>query len=200
LQDNLLRQRDGISQEQDNLLRQRDSIFQLQDSLLRQRDGVYQLQDNLLRQRDNIFQLQDGLLQQLNQIEFNYWQAMKSVYDTNWLHEIEKLNKMINLAGIELQCFDEVYKFREESISLLSKPLVISAAAQEAAQQPALRLWNASTGLNQSATGVLVALSNQGTRTQTTQSGGNFLGGILSAGLTAFAGGWGDATGKGLFG
>ena len=54
-----------------------------------------------------------------------------------------------------------------------------------------LRMWNAATGLNQSTTGALVALSNQGTRTQTQSSSGNFLGGILSAGINAFSGGFG---------
>ena len=76
----------------------------------------------------------------------------------------------------------------------------MGAAAQEAAQNSAIRLWNASLGLNQSATGVLVALSNQGTKTTTQQqSSGDFWGGLFGGMASAFAGGFGGAAGKGLF-
>ena len=74
--------------------------------------------------------------------------------------------------------------------------IAMGAGAQEAAQNAAIRLWNASTGLNQSANGVLVALSNQGTKTTTQQeSGGSFWGGLLGGVASAFAGGYGAALG-----
>ena len=55
-------------------------------------------------------------------------------------------------------------------------PITTAAAAQEAAQQPAINLWNASIGLNGTTTGALSAAAGKGTTT-TTQSGG---GGLLS--------------------
>lgn len=57
-----------------------------------------------------------------------------------------------------------------------------AAAAQEAAQQPALNLWNASLGLNGATTGALSAIGGRGTTTQSTSGGGSGLfGGLLSA-------------------
>ena len=71
--------------------------------------------------------------------------------------------------------------------------ITTGAAAQEAAQQPALNLWNASLGLNQGGNGAaLAAASGKGTTTgtQTTSGGGNnwlgTVGGLLSAGITAW--------------
>ena len=101
---------------------------------------------------------------------------------------------------LKLQTVGTLNNTWEGVLANSGRKIALSAAAQEALQQPAMRLWNASTGLNQSATGVLVALSNQGTRTQTQSSSGNFLGGVLSAGLTAFAGGWGMGIGGAAFG
>lgn len=57
-----------------------------------------------------------------------------------------------------------------------------ASAAQEAAQNPAMNLWNASLGLNGATTGALSAISGKGTTTNTTNSGGSGLfGGLLSA-------------------
>lgn len=72
----------------------------------------------------------------------------------------------------------------------------MGAAAQEAAQNAAIRLWNASTGLNQSANGVLVALSGQGTKTSTQQeSSGSFWSGLLGGVASSFASGYAGALG-----
>lgn len=62
--------------------------------------------------------------------------------------------------------------------------ITTSAAAQEAAQQPALNLWNASIGLNGTNLGAISAMGNKGTTTttQSTNSGGNFWGSLLGAG------------------
>ena len=57
-----------------------------------------------------------------------------------------------------------------------------AAAAQEAAQQPALNLWNASLGLNGSTNSALSAAAGKGTTnsSQTTKtSGGGLLGGLM---------------------
>jgi len=70
--------------------------------------------------------------------------------------------------------------------------ITTGAAAQEAAQQPALNLWNASLGLNQGGNGAaLAAASGKGTTTgtQVTNTGSNWLsgvGGLLSAGISAW--------------
>ena len=59
--------------------------------------------------------------------------------------------------------------------------ITTAAAAQEAAQQPALNLWNASLGLNGSTTSALAAAAGKGTTnsTQTTSGGGGLLSGLL---------------------
>lgn len=60
--------------------------------------------------------------------------------------------------------------------------IAAGAASQEAAQQPALNLWNASLGLNGSTTGALSAAAGKGTTTstQTQSGGGGFWGGLAS--------------------
>jgi len=55
-----------------------------------------------------------------------------------------------------------------------------AAASQEAAQQPALNLWNASLGLNGSTSSALSAAAGKGTTTSTQKtSGGGLLSGLL---------------------
>lgn len=69
-----------------------------------------------------------------------------------------------------------------QQINSAGAPISTSAGAQEAAQNPALNLWNASLGLNSGGTlGALQAMGGQGTTTATSkQSGGSGLfGGIL---------------------
>lgn len=75
--------------------------------------------------------------------------------------------------------------------------VALAAAAQEAAQNPAFRAWNASMGLNGANTQALAGIAGKGASTQTsTQSGGGgFLGGLLGGAL----GGAGQALGMGLF-
>jgi hypothetical protein len=59
--------------------------------------------------------------------------------------------------------------------------ITAAAAAQEAAQQPAINLWNASLGLNGATTGALAAASGKGTTSSTsTTSGGGGGGGFFS--------------------
>lgn len=67
--------------------------------------------------------------------------------------------------------------------------ITAGAAAQEAAQQPAINLWNASTGLNQGGTGTALAgISGRGTSSTTvSNSGGSGLFGGLLGGLAT---GW----------
>ena len=80
-----------------------------------------------------------------------------------------------------------------QQASLAGQNITTSAAAQEAAQQPALNLWNASLGLNSGGTlGALNAMKGTGTTTSTaSQSGGSgwgsFLGGALNLGASVIA-------------
>ena len=74
-----------------------------------------------------------------------------------------------------------------QQAALAGQNITTAAGAQEAAQQPALNLWNASLGLNSGGTlGALNAMGGQGTTT-TTQGGGT---GLMGGVLTSLAGGW----------
>ena len=81
-----------------------------------------------------------------------------------------------------------------QQISGANAPITTTAAAQEAAQSPAINLWNASLGLNSGSTlGALSAVANQGTTTATnSQSSGGLFGSLLGS----FAGNY--ATGLGI--
>lgn len=60
--------------------------------------------------------------------------------------------------------------------------ITTAAAAQEAAQKPAVTLWNASIGLDGTTNSALAAAAGQGTRTSTStakSSGGGFLNGLF---------------------
>jgi hypothetical protein len=73
-----------------------------------------------------------------------------------------------------------------QQASLAGQGITTAAAAQEAAQQPALNLWNASLGLNSGGTlGALSAVSGQGTTTSTTSGGNNgWLGSLFNGAVT----------------
>lgn len=66
-----------------------------------------------------------------------------------------------------------------QQLNAAALPIDASAAAQEAAQNPALRLWNASIGLNNAVTGALGAVGQRGERTSTTPSSG-LIGGVIT--------------------
>ncbi|MGE1061182.1 Hint domain-containing protein [Megasphaera paucivorans] len=82
-----------------------------------------------------------------------------------------------------------------QQVSNAQQPITTAASAQEAAQEPALNLWNASLGLNGATTGALSALSGKGTTTSSanTSGGSGLFGGILAglannSGLFCFPG------------
>ncbi len=78
-----------------------------------------------------------------------------------------------------------------QQASLAGNQISTSAGAQEAAQQPALNLWNASLGLNSGGTlGALNAMGGQGTTTSTTSGGGSFLGGLFNGAASAAINAW----------
>ena len=75
-----------------------------------------------------------------------------------------------------------------QQAALAGQNITTAAGAQEAAQQPALNLWNASLGLNTGGTlGALNAVSGQGTTTSTqkTSGGGGFMNGLFGLGSAA---------------
>ena len=129
----------------------------------------------------------------------NWYQVAKAFADTQWAHDLAPMEQLMRMYQLRIAAVNTWANTWESVLANSGRKILLSSATQEALQQPALRMWNAATGLNQSATGVLVALSNQGTRTQTQSSSGNFLGGVLSAGINAFAGGFGLAAGKSYF-
>lgn len=80
-------------------------------------------------------------------------------------------------------------------IDSASVPISVAAAGQEAAQQPALNLWNASVGLNQGGTGTALAgVSGKGTTTSTMNNSGgglmNQVGGLFGGLASGWASTW----------
>lgn len=67
--------------------------------------------------------------------------------------------------------------YQNVGINMANAPITSAAAAQEAAQNPAINLWNASIGLTGSNNGTLAALAGSNQNSTTTTSGG---GGLLS--------------------
>ena len=78
-----------------------------------------------------------------------------------------------------------------QQIDAAGQPIANASAAQEAAQQPALNLWNSSLGLGTASNGALSAIGGKGTSTssQKNPSSGGLFGGILSGigGIFCFA-------------
>jgi len=77
----------------------------------------------------------------------------------------------------------------QQGVSNAAAGITTSAAAQEAAQQPALNLWNASLGLQQSGNNVLGNIAGKyGTGVQTSKNSGSGIGGFLGGVATGLAG------------
>ena len=119
----------------------------------------------------------------ISDIENSAANAMANAYNSNISQVANLYGNMLNSAGTEI---------------------ATAAAAQEAAQQPALNLWNASIGLNGTNLGAISAMGGKGTSTSTTStSGGGLWGGILggianNAGLFCFPRGTRITTPSGL--
>lgn len=94
--------------------------------------------------------------------------AMANAYNSNISQVSNIYGNLLNNAGTEI---------------------TTAAAAQEAAQNPALNLWNASIGLDSTNTAAISALGGKGSTTSTTSTsgGGGLFGGIL-AGLAGNSG------------
>ena len=104
------------------------------------------------------------LTQGLNDIDKNVSDTMANSYTNN-------INTLQNLYG--------------NQINQATAGTTAAAANQEAAQQPALNLWDASIGLNGTTTGALSAAAGKGTTTSTNtqraSGGGGLLSGLLGA-------------------
>lgn len=100
--------------------------------------------------------------QGLNDISKNVADTMAQQYNNN-------IDTLANLYG--------------NQINAATSGITTAGAAQEAAQQPAINLWNASLGLNGATTGALAAAAGKGTtsstQTQKTSGGGGFFSGLL---------------------
>lgn len=94
--------------------------------------------------------------------------AMANAYNSNISQVANIYGNLLNNAGTDI---------------------TTAAAAQEAAQQPALNLWNASIGLNGTNLGAISAMGGKGSSTSTasTSGGSGIFGGIL-AGLAGNSG------------
>lgn len=81
-----------------------------------------------------------------------------------------------------------------QQAALAGSNISLSAAAQEAAQAPAINAWNMSLGLGGATNSALAAIGNKGTTTstQSTSGGSGLFGGILT-GLAGNAGLFGSA-------
>lgn len=126
--------------------------------------GVENTYGNLLNQSANNGVLNSSVTSKgLNDISKNVSNTMAKNYNNN-ITQVSNLNN--------------------SNISNATAGITTSAAAQEAAQQPALNLWNASLGLNGSTTSALAAAAGKGTSTSTSTQktsggGGGFFSGLL---------------------
>lgn len=127
------------------------------------KSGVQEAYGNLLNQSAKNGVLNSSVTNKgLNDISKNVSDTMAKSY----------LNNVQTLQGIY-----------GNQIDSSTAPITTGAAAQEAAQQPAINLWNASLGLNGATTGALAAAAGKGTTnttsTQTQSGGGGLFSGLL---------------------
>lgn len=125
--------------------------------------GVQNTYGQLLNQSANNGVLNSSVTSQgLNDISKNVSDTMAQQYTNN-------IGTLSNIYGNQLNG--------------ATAGITTAAAAQEAAQQPALNLWNASLGLNGSTTSALAAAAGKGTTnnssTTTSSGGGGLLSGLL---------------------
>lgn len=149
----------------------------------------------------NAAQAQAGFAQQQLGNTGNLGNALQNIYNTQYSHLQGALGQQANLAQ---QQWANAQGNASANSGLLGNlanmagsPIALAAAAQEAAQNPAFRAWNASMGLNGATTNALAGIAGKGTSTQTTtqSGGGGFFGGLLGGVL----GGAANALGAGLF-
>ena len=102
---------------------------------------------------------------------------------TQGLNDIDK-NVSDTMANSFTNNIGTLQNLYDNQINQATAGTTAAAANQEAAQQPALNLWDASIGLNGTTTGALSAAAGKGTTTSSQThktSGGGLLGGLLGA-------------------
>ncbi len=108
--------------------------------------------------------------------------VINSSVATKGMNDISK-NVSDTMAKSYLNNVQTLQGLYGNQIDSATAPITTGAAAQEAAQQPAINLWNASLGLNGATTGALAAAAGKGTtnstQTQTQSGGGGLLSGLL---------------------
>ena len=125
---------------------------------------------NLATQRlNNATNTNQNLMNLYNQSQQNTSSSLNSL--ANWTQSQNANTQGANSTNANL--------YSNVGIGQATSPITAAAAAQEAAQQPALNLWNASIGLSGSNNGTLSALAGSSGKTTTTTSGGGFLSGFL---------------------
>lgn len=125
--------------------------------------GVQNTYGNLLNKSAQAGVLNSSVTNRaLNDISQNVSDTMAKSYNNN-------ISQLGNIYG--------------QQINSAVQPITTAASSQEAAQQPALNLWNASLGLNGANTSALAAAAGKGTttstNTQTSSGGGGFFSGLL---------------------
>ena len=142
-----------------------------------------------------------GLAQQQNANSTALANNLGNIYNTQYAQQQNALGQQANLAQ---QQFSNKMSSNGQNgaiygnlANLAGQRIALAAAAQEAAQNPAFRAWNASMGLSGATTNALAGIAGKGTSTQTsTQSGGGgFFGGLLGG----IVGGAAQGLGMGLF-
>lgn len=95
-------------------------------------------------------------------------------------------NTAASMYNSDLEQLSNIYG---NLINSAGQNITTAAAAQEAAQQPALNLWNASLGLDSSNLGAISAMGGKGTTTstQSTSGGSSIWGGLTSLGSAAIS-------------
>lgn len=116
--------------------------------------------------------------QALNDIESNTANALAQ----NYLNNISAVQGLANdQLGNTLNTTSTNGNIYNNRINNATAGITTAAAAQEAAQAPALNLWNASLGLNGSTSSALSAAAGKGTTssTSTQKGGGGLISGLL---------------------
>ena len=142
-----------------------------------------------------------GLAQQQNANSTALANNLGNIYNTQYAQQQNALGQQANLAQ---QQFSNKMSSNGQNgaiygnlANLAGQRIALAAAAQEAAQNPAFRAWNASMGLSGATTNALAGIAGKGTSTQTTtqSGGGGFFGGLLGG----IVGGAAQGLGMGLF-
>ena len=159
--------------------------------------------DEVARQYQSNINQVAGLTQQQNTNTTALANNLGNLYNTQYQQLQNALGQQANLAQ---QQFANTQSSNAQNsalygnlANLAGSRVALAAAAQEAAQNPAFRAWNASMGLNGATTNALAGIAGKGastqTSTQTQSGGGGFLGGLLGGVI----GGAAQGLGMGLF-